>query len=51
MKAYEVTVTITIPDVEAEDADDAINFVTEAIEDSFSQRVEFRNQTATTYGE
>lgn len=49
MKTYTVTVTVEVPDVEAEDVDDAINFVTEAIEDGFDRTVSFRNQTATTY--
>lgn len=48
---YEVTVTVTVPDVEGDDADDAINFVTEAIEDAFAERVDFTNQRATAYGE
>lgn len=51
MPNYQVVVTVVIPDIEAEDADDAINFVTEAIEDSFAETVEFMNQTATPYGE
>lgn len=49
MKTYNVTVTVEVPDVEAEDVDDAINLVTEAIEDTFSQTVSFSGQTATTY--
>jgi hypothetical protein len=44
---YEVTITITVPDVESGSEDDAINFVTEAIEDSFLQQVQFRNGRAT----
>lgn len=51
MKTYTVTVTIEVPDVEAEDVDEAINFVTEAIEDGFSQTVQFSRQNATTYDE
>jgi hypothetical protein len=51
MPTFEVTVTVTIPDIEGDDADDAINFVTEAIEDSFAERVEFSQQRATSYGE
>ena len=47
---YEVTVTVTVPDVEGDDEDDAINFVTEAIEDGFWQRTDFRDQRATNYG-
>jgi len=47
---YEVTVTVTVPDVDGESEDDAINFVTEAIEDAFAQKVDFRNQQATSYG-
>ena len=49
MATYEVTVRVTVPDVEAGDLDDAINFVTEAIEEAFSQRVSFDHQNATTY--
>jgi hypothetical protein len=48
---YEVTVTVTVPDVEGESEDDAINFVTEAIEDSFVQRVDFRDQRAANYSD
>lgn len=48
---YKVQVTVTIPDVEGDSEDDAINFVTEAIEDAFAQRVDFRGQRATNYGE
>lgn len=48
---YHVIVTVEVPDVEAEDEDDAINFVTEAIEDVFVQPVQFCNQTARKYGE
>jgi len=47
--SYEVTVTVTVPDVEAETEDDAINFVTEAIEDAFDRLVSFGNQRATGY--
>lgn len=47
---YEVTVTVTIPDVEGDSEDNAINFVTEAIEDAFAQRVDFSGQRATSYG-
>jgi hypothetical protein len=50
MGAYEVTVTVTIPDVEGDSEDDAINFVTEAIEDGLAQRVDFRNQRTTSHG-
>lgn len=46
---YEVTVTVTVPDVEGKSEDDAINFVTEAIEDAFAQRVDFTGQRATSY--
>lgn len=51
MRTYNVIVTVEVPDVEAEDVDDAINLVTEAIEESFSQRVSFSNQNAATYDE
>lgn len=50
MKGYEVAVTVTIPDVVADDEDDAINFVTEAIEEAFAQRVNFSDQRATACG-
>lgn len=49
MKTYHVIVTVEVPDVEAEDVDDAINFVTEAIEDGFNRPVSFSNQTARSY--
>lgn len=49
MKTYQVTVAVNVPDVEAEDADEAINFVTEAIEDAFDRPVTFDGQRADTY--
>lgn len=51
MKNYQVAVTVYVPDVEAEDDDEAINFVTEAIEDAFDRPVVFDRQQAITYGE
>jgi len=48
---YEVIVTVNVPDVEAETEDDAINFVTEAIEDAFDRLVTFSNQATINYGE
>lgn len=47
--AYQVIVTVEVPDVEAETEDDAINFVTELIEDSFDRPVSFSKQSATDY--
>jgi hypothetical protein len=47
--AYQVVVTVEVPDVEAESEDDAINFVTEAIEDSFNRLVSFTDQRAVDY--
>jgi hypothetical protein len=44
---YQVSVTVDVPDVEAETADDAINFVTEEIESVFDRLVQFRNQNTT----
>lgn len=49
MKTYQVSVTVNVPDVEAEDADEAINFVTEQIEDAFDRPITFDGQRATTY--
>lgn len=51
MSTYHVIVTVEVPNVEAEDIDEAINFVTETIEDGFAQPVQFCNQTARKYGE
>lgn len=51
MSTYHVIVTVEVPDVEAEDIDEAINFVTETIEDGFAQSVQFCNQTARKYGD
>jgi hypothetical protein len=47
--AYEVAVTVYVPDVEAETEDDAINFVTETIEDAFDRPVQFDKQLAVDY--
>lgn len=44
MKTYQVIVRVEVPDVEAETEDDAINFVTEAIEDAFDRLVSFDMQ-------
>lgn len=47
---YEVVVEVTIPDVEAESDDDAINYVTEQIEDAFDRPVTFDRQRTINYG-
>jgi hypothetical protein len=47
--AYQVSVTVYVPDVEADTEDEAINFVTEAIEDSFDRPVTFDRQSAIDY--
>lgn len=44
---YTITVTMEVPDVQAEDLDEAINFVTEEIEGAFAQRVHFTGQHGT----
>lgn len=49
--SYEVIVRVCVPDVEAEDEDAAINFVTEAIEDSFATPVTFDMQIAKSYAD
>lgn len=51
MKNYQVAVTVHVPDVEAEDDDEAINFVTEAIEDAFDRPVTFDGQETITLDE
>lgn len=50
MKTYQVVVTVEVPDVEADDVDDAINFVTEEIESVFDRLVSFTGQRATRLG-
>jgi hypothetical protein len=47
--AYQVIVTVEVPDVEAETVDEAINFVTEEIESVFDRPVSFSKQTAVDY--
>jgi hypothetical protein len=47
--AYQVIVRVEVPDVEADSEDEAINFVTEAIEDAFDRPVKFDKQTAIDY--
>lgn len=49
MKAYQVVVRVCVPDVEADTEDDAINVVTEAIEDAFATLVTFDRQEAKSY--
>lgn len=51
MATYEVIVEVTVPDVEAESDDDAINWVTEAIESVFDRPVTFDRQRTINYGE
>lgn len=48
---FHVNVTVYVPDVEAETADDAINFVTETIEDGFDRPVTFGNAATIDFGQ
>lgn len=49
MPTYQVIVRVEVPNVEAETEDDAINFVTEAIEETFAWPVSFDMQSAKDY--
>lgn len=51
MATYEVIVEVAVPDVEAESIDDAINYVTEQIEDAFDRPVTFDRQRTINYHE
>lgn len=51
MSSYEVIVEVTVPDVQAESIDDAINFVTEQIEEAFDRPVTFDRQRTISYHE
>lgn len=48
---YQVIVRVEVPDVEAATEDDAINLVTEAIEDAFDRPVSFDKQSAKNYSD
>lgn len=46
---YQVTVTVNVPDVEADSPDEAVKFVTSEIASVFDEPVNFTSKAAITY--
>lgn len=51
MPTYHITITVEVPDVEADDPDDAVDAVRQEISSAFAQPVRFVSSNAVEYDE